>query len=304
MAPSLIDTYVAPMIPKVLRKSAGASPVKVHNNTSEFDTRYQLGKKLGSGKFASVHKSFDTLTRRDVNVKVIDKRQLSDAARAALQREVSILQGVNHSSCMSVSEIYEDADRCCLVTKCLTGGDLLDRLVEDGPFEEAEAKIVAKNILEAMVYCHENKIVHRDVKPENIVFDTQGGLKCTLVDFGLAGIHDDKEPLSNICGTIEYLAPEMLQIAQGTRKGGYSYPVDMWSFGVVLYAMVSACRPFRADSTADLVAAVLNAEYDFDEEGWDVASEEAKNLVSLLLVADPRKRLTAKQALNHPWFKC
>ena len=160
-----------------------------------------------------------------------------------------------------------------------------------------EARVAMKDCLNGLVYLHDRGIVHRDLKPENLLYaksDEDCGLK--IADFGLASMLSEKELLSTACGTPGYVAPEIL------FKKGYGIEVDMWSIGVIFYILLSGCPPFDSEDNTILFQKIMKADYEFISPEFDDASDEAKDLVSKLMCLDPKSRLTAKQALEHPFM--
>eukprot|EP00164_Ancoracysta_twista_P000638 GFYU01000849.1.p1 GENE.GFYU01000849.1~~GFYU01000849.1.p1 ORF type:complete len:365 (-),score=126.51 GFYU01000849.1:213-1307(-) len=271
---------------------------------SEFDKRYIREQALGSGKFATVYRVFDKTTGENMCAKVVDKTKLSPAAADALKKEIDILPRLQHASCMQVTRMYEDDTRCIFVTPYLAGGDLLEHILENGALKEADAKVMAKSILQAIAHTHDAGIIHRDIKPENIVLNTADGFEATLVDYGLAHrLETDAKP-KQICGTFEYLPPEMLHIAKGIgSRECYGKEVDLWSFGVVLYIALCGVPPFYG-SNEDICDTILDGDYEFCSKfGWDNVSDDALDLVSSLLVVNPARRMSPRAALQHPWFQ-
>eukprot|EP01098_Paradermamoeba_levis_P012235 TRINITY_DN5308_c0_g1_i3.p1 TRINITY_DN5308_c0_g1~~TRINITY_DN5308_c0_g1_i3.p1 ORF type:complete len:190 (+),score=39.47 TRINITY_DN5308_c0_g1_i3:391-960(+) len=161
---------------------------------------------------------------------------------------------------------------------------------------EKISSMYSRQALEAVAYLHENKIVHRDIKPENLLLDSHGNLK--LTDFGLSSLYSTQGLMLTCCGTPDYVAPEVLKC----EMGGYDMEADMWSLGVVLYFMLCEHLPFDNLNQDNLFESIMRGDYDFPEQYWADVSESAKDLVQRLLVVDPMKRFTAKQALQHPWI--
>jgi serine/threonine protein kinase len=195
-----------------------------------------------------------------------------------------------------------------LVTDLCEGGELFDRIVEMSAadngaacFPEAEAAMILHQILEGIRYMHRHDVAHRDIKPENILFkDADGGgsasSKVEIIDFGLSRKHRaGEQPMSSIVGTPYYIAPEVL------RKR-YTKSCDLWSVGIISYIMLCGYPPFNGDSAEQTHKAVLRGRYCFPAEEWRDASPEAMDFVHRLLQYEPRSRMTAEQALNHPWM--
>ena len=183
-------------------------------------------------------------------------------------------------------------------------GELFNRIVEDGPFQEKDAAYLFAQILLSMEYLHSRNIVHRDVKPENILYKASGGRDIKLIDFGYAGVWDPEKELTGLCGTPDYVAPEVLtwydDDASGTPYGKGS---DVWSLGVLLYVILSGCSPFSADEEEAILQLVAEAKYEFHDAEWSTVSSDAKDLITRILVVDSAKRLTMAEMLAHPWLK-
>ena len=185
-----------------------------------------------------------------------------------------------------------------LIVRLCNGGELFERIASEQYFSETDAANIIKQVLSAINYCHSRKIVHRDLKPENLLLDKDGGdnPRVTIIDFGTAGEHDGGVKMSQKYGTPYYIAPEVL-------KKSYDHMCDLWSCGVILYILLCGYPPFNGACDKHIIQAVLKGEFTLDEPEWHSVSDPAKDLVSKLLTYDPDKRITALQALNHPWIK-
>ena len=152
-------------------------------------------------------------------------------------------------------------------------------------------------MLSAINYCHSRNIVHRDLKPENLLLDKDGTApRVTIIDFGTSGIFEPNKKMSQKFGTPYYIAPEVL-------KKSYDHKCDLWSVGVILYILLAGYPPFNGQSDTQIIQAVLAGDYTLDEPEWDDVSEEAKDLVTKLLKYDPSERISALEAINHPWIQ-
>jgi serine/threonine protein kinase len=185
------------------------------------------------------------------------------------------------------------------------GGDLFQLLVSKGAMVEESARTMFRQILLAVEYLHSKSIVHRDLKPENILLTRDGTAK--LSDFGLARMLDAAAALKTLCGTPQYVAPEIItlgSVGPSNALNGYSHAVDMWSLGVILYIMLSGEPPFDTElnPTMSLYQQIETGTYEFPADLWDPVSPSAKDILVHLLEVDPNKRLTVSQALHHPWL--
>jgi serine/threonine protein kinase len=213
------------------------------------------------------------------------------------EKEVEVLGSLNHPGIVKLKEVVSTPRYFCIVMEILTGGELFDRIVSREKYGENDAKIVARELLEILQYLHDHTIVHRDLKPENLVFNRPGDdATMKLTDFGFATPTNPKLKLTATCGTPEYVAPEIL------NEEPYGVAVDMWSAGVILYILLCGFPPFYGDNDDELFERIATCNYKFISPYWDRVSEDAKNLIRGLLELNPKKRLTAAQALAHPWF--
>lgn len=189
-----------------------------------------------------------------------------------------------------------------IVMELMSGGELFDRIIAKEHYSEKEAVDVFKQIVAAIQHCHSMDIVHRDLKPENLLFaSTAEDAPLKLADFGLAVLLKPNEFGHAACGTPGYVAPEVLAVKLKGNTKGYGREVDMWSVGVILYILLCGFPPFYHENNSALFALICKAEYSFPSPYWDDVSASAKDLISKLLVIDPVQRLTADQALQHPW---
>ncbi|KAJ1484065.1 kinase-like domain-containing protein [Baffinella frigidus] len=268
------------------------------NNIS--DTYDVHSKVLGQGRFAVVKAATCKKTGQQVAVKVIDKSRCKIEDQAKLHREIDILKKIRHPNCIQLLEVFETAKYIEIVTEKVTGGELFDRIVVKDHFNETEAAKVFVQIIKAIDYLHSIGVVHRDLKPENVLFASPAeDSPVKIADFGLGKIvpHDD-HAMKTVCGTPIYVAPEVLM------KKGYGMECDIWSAGVMLYILLCGCPPFDQDMSLSLIFdAIKHARYDFPAPYWDDVSEEAKKLVSGMLTADPKSRLTCSECLQHAWVQ-
>ncbi|XP_057494650.1 CDPK-related kinase 5-like isoform X2 [Actinidia eriantha] len=271
--------------------------------SKQFTNRYEVGAEIGRGHFgytcAAVSKKGE-LKGQQVAVKVIPKAKMTTAiAIEDVRREVKILRALSgHKNLVQFYDAFEDHDNVYIVMELCEGGELLDRILSrGGKYSEDDAKAVMVQILNVVAFCHLQGVVHRDLKPENFLFvsrDEHSQLKA--IDFGLSDFVRPDERLNDIVGSAYYVAPEVLHRS-------YSTEADVWSIGVIAYILLCGSRPFWARTESGIFRAVLKADPSFDEAPWPSASSEAKDFVKRLLNKDPRKRMSAAQALSHPWVR-
>ncbi|KAJ3415986.1 hypothetical protein HDV05_003583 [Chytridiales sp. JEL 0842] len=259
------------------------------------------GRTLGQGSYATVKEAIQIGTGERFAVKVISKKLMQGREHMILN-EIDVLKRVSkgHRNIVTLHDYFETPNNLYLVMDLCTGGELFDRICERGSFYEEDAAEIIKTVLEAVAYLHDQNIVHRDIKPENLLFKTKDSLsQLVIADFGLSKMMDPTkfDGLMTTCGTPGYMAPEVI------RKTGHGKPVDLWSIGVLTYFLLCGYTPFDCSNSADELQRILTANYKFEPaEYWSEVSPVAKDFISKLLLIDPAKRLTARQALAHEWM--
>jgi len=268
---------------------------------------YDLKQLLGEGAFSKVYLAESKLDSGGLAaVKIIDKEELckDEDKMFLVDKEIEIMSQLDHPNIVRLFEVYENRKEVCLVMELAKGGELFDKLLEQGCLQEQEAGRLMTQVLEAVYDLHSRGIVHRDLKPENLLFyDNQASSKLLVVDFGLSEYEEELNKDSPVCGTATYLAPEV--IAQEESNRGQ----DIWSCGVITYILLCGYPPFFKDSEekseSALLRQIVRGKYKFHANFWDHISEEGKHFVSRLMCPDPRLRITVEEALNHPWIvKC
>ncbi|XP_042571490.1 death-associated protein kinase 2-like isoform X2 [Cyprinus carpio] len=264
---------------------------------------YDIGEDLGSGQFAIVKRCKEKSTGVEYAAKFIKKRQSKVGRRGVrreeIEREVDILQDLQHPNIITLHDVYENRTDVVLILELVSGGELFDFLARKESLSEEEATEFIKQILNGVQYLHSKKIAHFDLKPENIMLlDNNIHLpRIKLIDFGLAHRIKDGVEFKNIFGTPEFVAPEIVNYEQ------LGLEADMWSIGVITYILLSGASPFLGDSNQETLANISAVDFEFAEEFFGSTSELAKSFIRQLLVKDTRKRLKIQDALNHPWIK-
>lgn len=269
----------------------------VCGNVTDF---YDFGKLIGRGAYSEVFIARDKQRNELCAVKVLER---SNGEHAKLiDRELAVLRMLNHANIVQIYDIFDSARETYVVMEYLAGGELLDLITESDHLSERNSKHVIREVLQAIQYLHARGIVHRDVKPENILCVNRAWpLRVKLTDFGLSKMvglpssDGTERVMRSQCGTAYYLAPE---IANNTP---YSKPVDLWACGVVLYVMLAGKFPFYGDTDEKFMRR-LRAGVKFPDKEWAAVSSDAKSLVRGLLDPKPESRLTAIQALQHRWL--
>ncbi|KAF8772082.1 hypothetical protein HU200_006075 [Digitaria exilis] len=268
-----------------------------------FGAKYELGKEVGRGHFG--HTCSAVVKKGEykghtVAVKIISKAKMTTAISIEdVRREVKILKALSgHNNLVKFYDACEDALNVYIVMELCEGGELLDRiLARGGRYTEEDAKVIVVQILSVVAFCHLQGVVHRDLKPENFLFTTRDeSAPMKLIDFGLSDFIRPDERLNDIVGSAYYVAPEVLHRS-------YSMEADIWSIGVITYILLCGSRPFWARTESGIFRSVLRADPNFDDSPWPSVSAEAKDFVKRFLNKDYRKRMTAVQALTHPWLR-
>lgn len=268
------------------------------------EEEYDIRDVLGSGTCGEVRRAIHRQTGEQLAVKVIalGGRNRANRFDETLEAEASILQALDHPYVVKLRDVFVSPGVAVyLVMELLHGGDLFDRIVQKGHYSEKESRRVMRRLFNAIYYLHEIKnVVHRDLKPENILLvSRENDIDVKLTDFGLAKLVTD-DGLKTFCGTPQYFAPEVLRRRHTVAgRGRYGKQADMWSLGVILYILLSGMPPFDVSSGLDSVA---DAKISFPQDKWWGISEEAKDLVRKLLMADPKKRISVKDACKHKWI--
>eukprot|EP00427_Karlodinium_veneficum_P026167 CAMPEP_0169214206 /NCGR_PEP_ID=MMETSP1016-20121227/17219_1 /TAXON_ID=342587 /ORGANISM="Karlodinium micrum, Strain CCMP2283" /LENGTH=521 /DNA_ID=CAMNT_0009291987 /DNA_START=46 /DNA_END=1611 /DNA_ORIENTATION=+ len=254
-------------------------------------------KKLGEGSYGAVSKCTNKSTGVTRAVKSISKSQMKNLDR--FKQEIAIMKIMDHPNIIKLYESFEDHRNIYLVMELSTGGELFDRIIDAGHFTEVQAACVMQHMFRAIFYMHENHICHRDLKPENFLFASKDPIeKCALkvIDFGLACKFSADQVLTTKAGTPYYVAPQVL-------AGKYDQSSDLWSLGVIMYVVLCGYPPFYGETDADVLAKVRLGNFSFNAADWKNISEDAKNLIRMLLKMNPKDRYTAEQALNHVWVR-
>jgi len=254
---------------------------------------YVLGRTIGEGTFGKVKLGTHILTQEKVAVKILEKARIADVADVhRVAREIHILKIVHHSHVVQLYEIIETPDQLYLIMEYCSGGELFDHIVANGRIEEHEVCRFLHQIVAGIEQLHRLGVVHRDLKPENLLLDEHSDIK--VVDFGLSNTFKEGQLLKTACGSPCYAAPEMI--------AGQHYapaPCDMWSCGVILFALACGFLPFEDPSTTVLYSRILQAHYEVP----DHASDGFCSILQGLLTTDPAARYTVPLVREHPWYQ-
>uniref|UniRef100_A0A4W5PU82 calcium/calmodulin-dependent protein kinase n=1 Tax=Hucho hucho TaxID=62062 RepID=A0A4W5PU82_9TELE len=264
---------------------------------TRFTDDFQLYEELGKGAFSVVRRCVKLCTGQEYAAKIINTKKLSARDHQKLEREARICRLLKHSNIVRLHDSISEEGFHYLLFDLVTGGELFEDIVAREYYSEADASHCIQQILEAVLHCHQSGVVHRDLKPENLLLASKcKNAAVKLADFGLAiEVQGDQQAWFGFAGTPGYLSPEVL------RKEAYGKPVDIWACGVILYILLVGYPPFWDEDQHKLYQQIKAGAYDFPSPEWDSVTPEAKNLINQMLTINPAKRITAQEALKHPW---
>jgi len=256
---------------------------------------YEFGPTLGRGSFGEVKVAINIHTEREVAIKIIDKSVgKSEEELNQLQEEIRILSLLNHKNVVRLYDVIETDSNTYIVMEFIEGQELFDYLIARRRLPEDEARTLFQQIVDGVDHCHSRKIAHRDLKLENMLLDRRGMVK--IIDFGLAAEITPGERLTKSCGTLNYAAPE---IFSATEHNGYEGPeVDVWSCGVILFALLCGRLPFVGECQPELESAILKGQLTLPK----FLSSDAKDLLTKMLTKDQGERITIAEIRQHAWF--
>nr|KAF6420037.1 CaM kinase like vesicle associated [Molossus molossus] len=274
---------------------------KNYNQPSEVTDRYDLGQVIKTEEFCEIFRAKDKTTGKLHTCKKFQKRD-GRKVRKAAKNEIGILKMVKHPNILQLVDVFVTRKEYFIFLELATGREVFDWILDQGYYSERDTSNVVRQVLEAVAYLHSLKIVHRNLKLENLVYYNRlKNSKIVISDFHLAKLENGliKEP----CGTPEYLAPEVV----GRQR--YGRPVDCWAIGVIMYILLSGNPPFYEEVEEDdyenhdknLFRKILAGDYEFDSPYWDDISQAAKDLVTRLMEVEQDQRITAEEAISHEW---
>nr|XP_046207349.1 calcium/calmodulin-dependent protein kinase type II subunit beta-like isoform X15 [Oncorhynchus gorbuscha] len=264
---------------------------------TRFTDDFQLYEELGKGAFSVVRRCVKLCSGQEYAAKIINTKKLSARDHQKLEREARICRLLKHSNIVRLHDSISEEGFHYLLFDLVTGGELFEDIVAREYYSEADASHCIQQIVEAVLHCHQMGVVHRDLKPENLLLASKcKNAAVKLADFGLAiEVQGDQQAWFGFAGTPGYLSPEVL------RKEAYGKPVDIWACGVILYILLVGYPPFWDEDQHKLYQQIKAGAYDFPSPEWDTVTPEAKNLINQMLTINPAKRITAQEALKHPW---
>ncbi len=278
--------------PKPTRK-VSVDTRSIMRELSEIPQEYAAKKLLGHGRYGRVLLGESSETHQQVAIKAISKEN-TDFTTSRLREEIDILSQVDHPNIVKYLEHFESDKYLYIVMEYCSGGDLFHQIVQREKFSEAEAAGIIQDILRGINHCHHMGIIHRDLKPENIMYSAEGVIK--IIDFGLS-MKEKSYSSEKLAGTAYYIAPEIL------RDEIFTKACDIWSLGILLHILLSGYVPIAGGTIEEIYDRIM--EYkgpSFVGDAWNSVSAEAKDLVRQMLNPDYEKRISAAEALKHPWF--
>lgn len=255
---------------------------------------YKLLKTLGEGSFSKVKQAVHIPTGKVYAIKIIDMNLVKENNMdKQLEREIKVMKVMNHPNLIKLHAVLHSPKNYFLVLDLAEGGELFNKLAQDGPLPEAAARSYFQQLIDALDYMHKHNTIHRDLKPENLLLDSEGNLK--IADFGLSIMaNSTSDLLKTRCGTPNYVAPEIF-----CANGYVGPPADLWSAGVILYVMLAAALPFDAPTLPDLARQIMKVQIVYP----DSFPRGAVELMKHIIVASPEERYTIEQIRQDPWFK-
>ena len=265
------------------------------------EKKYKILSNIGQGSYGDVFLAMNIYTKEKVAIKKIYK-SFDEISESEIINEIEILKKLNHPDIVKVLEYYKTDQAYYIVSEYCSGGELFQKA--ETYLSETQIAVIFKQILSGLSYLHSNNIVHRDLKLENILISDieyvsltgEEYLDIKIIDFGNAEHFDKKISNKSLVGSSYYIAPEIFKKKSGKES-------DLWSAGVILYMLIVGHPPFCGESDKKILSSVKKGIYDKNYSRWKNASNEVQDLIEKLLISDPNKRLSAKDALNHPWFK-
>ena len=278
------------------------SEMLVGENKGDVLNYYSIIKVIGEGSFGKVFKVKQKSTGNIFAMKLVSKNtKTHQSNNKNFLKEIYILKKLDHPNILKIYEYFTNEKNWYFILEYVSGGELYDKICEMNYYNENKAAIIMKQILSCISYLHKMNIVHRDIKPENMMLkekdNKENNLEIKLIDFGTATeIKKKNKKLTEKIGSPYYMAPELI-------KGNYSFECDVWSCGIIMYILLIGYPPFDGKNNKTLYENIKNNEVDFSGSDWLKISKEAKDLISKLLEKNPNKRISAFEALQHPWIK-
>lgn len=266
-----------------------------HSSTKELYEKYMIAEDLGRGQFGIVHRCVETSSKKTYMAKFV---KVKGTDQVLVKKEISILNIARHRNILYLHESFESMEELVMIFEFISGLDIFER-INTSAFELNEREIVSyvRQVCEALEFLHSHNIGHFDIRPENIIYQTRRSSTIKIIEFGQAHQLKPGDNFRLLFTAPEYYAPEVHQ------HDVVSTATDMWSLGTLVYVLLSGINPFLAETNQQVIENIMNAEYTFDEEAFQEISTEAMDFVDRLLVKERKSRMTASEALQHPWLK-
>jgi calcium-dependent protein kinase len=270
----------------------------LQRETPSFVMHFSKGKELGSGQFGTIFLCTRKADGSQLACKQIPKCMChSEQDREDIRREVKILHHLDgHSNVVGMHGAYEDRENVYIMLDACNGGELFDDIISKGSYTEREAAEIFRTMLRVVAHCHSLGVMHRDLKPENFLLSDRNDKTLKATDFGMSVFYSPQQCFDQLVGSPYYIAPEVLKRAYGAEA-------DMWSIGVILYILLSGMPPFFGNTDREIFNEILCGKLNFKSEPWPRVSEGAKDCIRKMLCPNPSERMSADEALKHPWVK-
>ncbi|SCM02387.1 calcium-dependent protein kinase, putative [Plasmodium chabaudi chabaudi] len=272
--------------------------LKGYNYVGNKKNEYKFGKILGCGSFGVVRECIHKETNEVYAVKIIKKKKKhkkNSNFEKMVKNEINYLSIMSHENIIKLKDFFEDKNKFYIVLEKCEGGELFYKIVKNKCLLESESIQIVRQVCCTLEYLHSNNIIHRDIKAENFLFKNKNTENIKLIDFGMAKTVNC-EYLTELCGSPHYISPELI------RKK-YTLSSDIWALGVMVFFMLTGKYPFEGKDTQKVVDEILNKNINWKDKEFSSLSVEAIDFLKKLLERNERKRLTAFEALNHPWIK-
>ncbi|GAW82986.1 calcium-dependent protein kinase [Plasmodium gonderi] len=272
--------------------------LKHYNNAEKKKSEYKFGKVLGCGSFGIVRECINKQTKEVYAVKIIKKKKKLKknlSFEKMVKNEIKYLSVMSHENIIKFKDFFEDKNKFYIILEKCDGGELFYKVIKNKCLLESESAYIVRQICCALEYLHSKNIIHRDIKAENFLFKNKNTKSIKLIDFGMAK-KMNCEYLTELCGSPHYISPELI------RKK-YTISSDIWALGVMVFFMLTGKYPFEGKNTPKVVDEILNKNINWKGKEFSSLSVEALDFLKKLLERNEKKRLTACQALNHPWIK-
>ena len=273
--------------------------VIISKNETNPEKIYKKIKVLGTGTFGEVWLVKHKDLKKDFAMKLIKKKENKPSEEKEILNEIQILKNLDHPKILKIIDFFSSPKLYYIITEYCPDGELFNEIIKVGKFNEGKAAFIMNQLFKAITYCHSQNIIHRDLKPENIMItdrEKNGCLQVKIIDFGTAKITEKGQKENRYVGSSYYMAPEVIR-----RK--YNEKCDLWSCGVIMYILLSGKPPFDGDDDKEILEKIKIGQYDLNEYPFPSLSDESKDLIKKLLEYDPNKRISASEALQHPWFQ-